>query len=180
MAETRLPPSTSIPPIPLLPTNPPWFWPYFPLCCLYLALWWWPGPYLLFLLGQCTLVWTTGHLPLPPLPLTPAALPLTSPGWRPSLHASHRGHPQVAATADWPPISIRLLPPVLLIPPPLPPSPLGQSWCHMWPRPTKPALLSRLLFAQQEARPAPVVDTSQHPHLAPNTLPSEKRPKLPN
>ena len=91
-----------------------------------------PGcPYLLFLLGQCTLVAETGHhLPFPPLPLTQAAFPPTSPGQAsvPSyLHGGAGAGTQLAtggklllighrSPLDSPPPPL-----VLLIPPSLPP-----------------------------------------------------------
>ena len=102
-----------------------------------------PGcPYLLFLLGQCTLVAETGHhLPFPPLPLTQAAFPPTSPGQAsvPSyLHGEAGAGTQLAtggklllighrSPLDSPPS------PPGIINPTLPSSPLGQRWCHMWP-----------------------------------------------
>ena len=100
-----------------------------------------PGcPYLLFLLGQCTLVAETGHhLPFPPLPLTQAAFPPTSPGQAsvPSyLHGGAGAGTQLATGGKLLLIGHRspldspspgIINPILLS------SPLGQRWCHMWP-----------------------------------------------
>ena len=90
LAEARLPPSTSIPPIPLLPTNPPWFWPYFPLCCLYLALRWpgqWPLPVVparsvhLSVDDRAPATSSTSPDTSPAFPLTSPGLVASQPSW---------------------------------------------------------------------------------------------------
>ena len=149
------------------------FWPYFPLCCLYLALRW-PLPvvparsvHLSGRQGTCHFLHFPWHQPRflwHPRGSVPAFMPATL--------GTHRWPP----AADWPPISIRLpLPSPAIINPNHPPSwtegRQGGAICGRGP-------LSRHYSADcylPSRRRGQLVDTSQHPHLAPTFCPQRKK-----